>query len=168
VIFAGAVGDAERDRLLDEAWVFAMPTRRPADGRGGEGFGMVYAEAGAHGVPSVASRVPGVVDAVRDGETGLLVAPGDAGAVAAAAIALLGDRERRDRLGAAARERAQALAWERVLPAVEDILECARANSRARRRPRRGAARAALWPLDLALPLTVRRPLSGTGPDLDT
>ncbi len=50
-----------------------MPARLPPDGVGGEGFGIVFLEAAAHGLPAVGGNVGGVVDAVVDGETGLLV-----------------------------------------------------------------------------------------------
>ena len=68
-----------------------MPSRLTADGLGGEGFGIVYMEASAHGVPVVAGAVGGALDAVADGATGLLVDPDDDGAVAAALLELLED-----------------------------------------------------------------------------
>ena len=52
-----------------------MPSRLVPNSLGGEGFGIVYLEAGAHGLPCVAANVGGSVDAVVDGETGLLVDP---------------------------------------------------------------------------------------------
>ena len=57
--FTGEVADAERDEWLDRAHVFAMPSRLRAGGGGGEGFGIVYLEAGAHGLPVVAGNVGG-------------------------------------------------------------------------------------------------------------
>ena len=60
----------------------------------------------AWGRPVVASAVGGLVDAVEDGVTGLLVPPGDVAALREAIERLLGDAELRERLGAAARERA--------------------------------------------------------------
>jgi glycosyltransferase involved in cell wall biosynthesis len=59
----------------------------------------------AYGRPVVATRVGGLVDAVEDGVTGVLVPPRDPVALRAAIDGLLGDRRRRTRLGAAARER---------------------------------------------------------------
>jgi len=69
-----------------------------------EGMGRVLLEAGAAGTPVVATHVGGVPDVVRDGETGLLVPPKNAGALANALDALTNDAERRAHMGRAARE----------------------------------------------------------------
>jgi len=69
----------------------------------------------AHGRPVVASAVGGLRDLVVDGETGLLVPPNDPAALRTALERLLGDAGLRNRLGAAARERAaEHLSWERA------------------------------------------------------
>lgn len=68
-----------------------------------EGMGRVLLEAGAAGVPVVASRVGGIPDVVDDGETGLLTPPRDAAAVAAAVRELLEAPERRRLMGMTAR-----------------------------------------------------------------
>lgn len=118
---AGAVSDAERDALLSAATVFAMPSRLPARS-GGEGFGIVYLEAGAHGTPVVAGNVGGALDAVVDGQTGVLVDPEDHVALADAICGLLLDRERATRLGDGGREWAERFAWPLVVRKVEDVL----------------------------------------------
>lgn len=87
------------DTLYAAADLFALPSRF-------EGFGLVYVEAALHGVPSVGYRAGGVPDAVLDGETGLLVEPGDIAGLAAALERLRRDADLRHRLGAAARGRA--------------------------------------------------------------
>jgi trehalose synthase len=69
-----------------------------------EGFGLTVSEAMWKGRPVVASRVGGIQDQVIDGETGVLVEPTDHEAFGAALASLLSDRDRADRLGAAARE----------------------------------------------------------------
>jgi phosphatidylinositol alpha-1,6-mannosyltransferase len=122
VTFLGRVDDAERDRWLDRARVFCMPSRLPAAGVGGEGFGIVYLEAGAHGLPVVAGRIAGALDAVVDGTTGLLVDPTDHMAVAAAAIELLSDRSLAERLGAQGRLHAEEHAWPRIGARIEALL----------------------------------------------
>ena len=66
-----------------------------------EGWGLVVTEAGACGTPAIVYDVPGLRDAVRDGETGLVVAP-DKRAMAAAMRRLEGEPGLRARLGRAA------------------------------------------------------------------
>jgi lipopolysaccharide/colanic/teichoic acid biosynthesis glycosyltransferase len=78
--------------------VLALPTYR-------EGFPVVLLEAAALALPAVATRVTGCVDAVVDGETGKLVAPGDAEALAEALAEYLRDPAKRRTDGAAARRR---------------------------------------------------------------
>ena len=120
--FAGAVSDAERDALLASADVFAMPSRLPADGLAGEGFGIVYLEAGARGLPVVAGAVGGALDAVVDGHTGLLVDPNDHVAVAHAISGLLADPARAGALGRAGAEHAARRAWPAVAERLEGLL----------------------------------------------
>jgi phosphatidylinositol alpha-1,6-mannosyltransferase len=122
VTFAGAVDDAARDAALAEAAVFAMPSRNPPQGAG-EGFGIVYLEAGGHRLPVVAANVGGATDAVIDGVTGLLVDPDDHVAVADALIRLLEDEPLAARLGAAGRARAEALSWSASAAALEGVLD---------------------------------------------
>jgi len=83
-------------RALDEATILVLPSRS-------EGLGRVVVEAFCRGRGVVASRVGGIPDLVTDEETGLLVPPGDARALADALVRVLGDRPLAERLGAAAR-----------------------------------------------------------------
>lgn len=122
VSFIGAVDDHERDRWLARARVFAMPSRLPEGGLGGEGFGIVYLEAAAHGLPVVAGNVGGALDAVEDGRTGILVDPTDHEVVADAVAGLLEDRQRAEALGQAGIERSRRFAWPQITAQVEDIL----------------------------------------------
>jgi glycosyltransferase involved in cell wall biosynthesis len=89
---------------------------------------MACLEAMAHGVPVVATGVGGLLDLVADGETGLVVPPGDVRALRAALERLLVDPELRRRMGGAARRRArERFSWERfgelTLEAYERALE---------------------------------------------
>ncbi len=118
----GTVSDEERDRWLDCAHVFAMPSRLPADGGAGEGFGIVYLEAGVHGLPVVAGRVGGATDAVVDGTTGLLVDPTSHVEVADAVSRLLLDRGAAARMGAAGSEHARDFAWPEIARRVEALI----------------------------------------------
>jgi phosphatidylinositol alpha-1,6-mannosyltransferase len=122
VRFLGAVEDRERNLWLRRAQLLAMPSRLPAGGFAGEGFGIVYLEAGAYGKPVVAGNVGGALDAVRDGETGLLVDPLDPLALAEALTTLLLDGELAARLGATGRAWAQEHSWPRVVARVEAVL----------------------------------------------
>ena len=70
-----------------------------------EGLGLSAMEAQACGVPVVASRIGGLVEAVQDGVTGFLVPPRDPAALAAAIARLLCDRELARRFGDAGRQR---------------------------------------------------------------
>lgn len=122
VRFLGTVPDDQRDSWLRRAQLLAMPSRLPAGDFAGEGFGIAYLEAGAFGKPVVAGNVGGAVDAVLDGETGLLVNPTDPLAVSEAIVRLLLEPELARRLGSAAQARAQAYAWPRVVRRVEERL----------------------------------------------
>lgn len=89
--------------------VFAMLCRNRWRGLEQEGFGIVFVEAAAAGVPQVAGDSGGAADAVADGETGFVVRhPDDPGAVADALARLLDEPAARDRMGQAGRERAAA------------------------------------------------------------
>ena len=108
----GFVSADELGRLYDRAAVVACPSHR-------EGFGVVCAEAMAHGRPVVASAVGGLRDLVVHEETGLLVPPRDVRALRAALERLLGDAELRRRMGEAGRERVRRFfSWAAVTDAT--------------------------------------------------
>jgi phosphatidylinositol alpha-1,6-mannosyltransferase len=122
--FLGSVSDAERDTWLRRAQLLAMPSRLPAGPFAGEGFGIVYLEAGAHGKPVLAGDVGGALDAVLDGETGLLVDPLDPLAVADAIVSLLLDDALAGRLGAGGRRRVEQQTWPSIAERVQrELLE---------------------------------------------
>jgi len=115
VIFAGYVGDTELASYYASADLFALPTYYAAESRSIEGFGIVYLEAAYFGLPTVASRIGGVEDAVIDGETGILVEPDDEAALERALFTLCADAELRRRLGENGRLRATRITPHRVL-----------------------------------------------------
>jgi phosphatidylinositol alpha-1,6-mannosyltransferase len=98
-----------------------MPSRLREDGAG-EGFGIVYMEASARGIPVVAGNVAGARDAVVDGETGLLVDPEDPDAVAQALLTLVEDPQLARKMGEAGRRRADTFDWPQIVRRVEDVV----------------------------------------------
>jgi phosphatidylinositol alpha-1,6-mannosyltransferase len=108
-VFLGRVAHDDLPLLYGCADVFAILCRNRWAGLEQEGFGIVFVEAAATGVPQVAGRSGGAHEAVADGETGIVVdQPADVGAVADALARLLDDPSLCARMGAAARARAVA------------------------------------------------------------
>jgi phosphatidylinositol alpha-1,6-mannosyltransferase len=104
----GRVSDEDRAALLGAADVFVMACRNRWFGLEQEGFGIVFLEAAAAGVPQVAGASGGAHEAVLHGVTGLVVDhPDDPGEVAEAVRGLLADPVRRRRMGRAARARVE-------------------------------------------------------------
>jgi phosphatidylinositol alpha-1,6-mannosyltransferase len=103
----GHVADEDLPALYASADVFAMLCRDRWGGLEAEGFGIVFLEAAACGVPAIAGRSGGAHEAVVDGETGHVVEPHDVAAVRRSLEHLLSDDPRRARMGAAARERVE-------------------------------------------------------------
>jgi len=107
VTFLGRVSHDDLPRLYGCADVYTMACRTRWGGLEQEGFGIVFVEAAACGIPQVAGRSGGAAEAVLDGETGLIVErPDDWRQVAAAVEALLDDPSRRAAMGVASRQRA--------------------------------------------------------------
>ncbi|MFJ1671356.1 glycosyltransferase [Streptomyces bottropensis] len=95
--------------------VFALSSR-------GEGFPLALMEAMAMGVPCVAfDCAPGVHEIVRDGEDGLLVAPGNTGELARRLDLLMTDKALRDRMGDRARENIRRYGTEEILDRWEAL-----------------------------------------------
>ncbi len=134
VRFLGPLPSREQVRAqYRHAHVFCLPSLQ-------EGFGIVFLEAMASGLPVVALRAAAVPEVVRHGRTGLLTAPGDDGALANALAHLLERPTLRARLGRAGRDRARRFAWpwvaERFLrEALGDGRAARRASGPARRPP---------------------------------
>ena len=103
----GRVNDADRERLLRGADLFVQPNIQvPGDM---EGFGLVLLEAAMRGTPTVASGIEGILDAVVDGETGILVQAGDADAWVQRITSLVSTPTDLDAMGARFERQARAL-----------------------------------------------------------
>jgi phosphatidylinositol alpha-mannosyltransferase len=144
----GKVSEQEKLRLLREADVLCAPSLA------GESFGMVLTEAFAASTPVIASDIPGYRDVLRDGQDGLLVAPGDPLALAEALRELALDPARRQAMACSARERAERFAWPHVAAEVIDCYEQASVTARRAFDPAAGrlalsARRYGLAPSDL-------------------
>ncbi len=116
VRFFGNLPDDELAAVYERADIFAMTSVNLPHSV--EGFGLVYLEAAAHGLPVIAHDVGGVSEAVVDGVTGLLVPPDRPLQLAAAFEKLVHDRDLRARLGAAGREWARRNCWKESAAAL--------------------------------------------------
>jgi glycosyltransferase involved in cell wall biosynthesis len=106
--FLGEVEDADRVRAeYRRADLFCLPSLQ-------EGFGIVFLEAMAAGLPIVAGRTAAVPEVVPHGEVGLLVSPRDEAALAVALERLAREPETRRAMGRAGRERVRRFTWEEV------------------------------------------------------
>jgi glycosyltransferase involved in cell wall biosynthesis len=113
VTFLGAVPQPRLAELYREAAAAVFPFV-VAKGGDREGLGLVVVEAQSCGCPVIAADVPAVHDTVTDGETGLLVPPGDPAALAAAMRQVLDDAALAERLGAAGPAAAARFSWTRI------------------------------------------------------
>jgi len=112
-VFAGIRRDVPALLAASDAFVMASLW---------EGFGLVFLEAMAAGLPVVATRVSAIPEVVVEGETGLLVEPGDAPALSRAINALADDPELRARLGRAGRARVrERFALDRMIEETLDV-----------------------------------------------
>jgi len=124
VHFLGWLNDEEKADVLTDCDVYVMPVIKPNGQRSVEGFGLAYIEAGYFGVPCIAGMYGGAVEAVIDGETGIICDGENVDELAAAIRRCLEDDELRRRLGNTARRRAEnEFTWDK---AVVRYLECLR------------------------------------------
>jgi glycosyltransferase involved in cell wall biosynthesis len=127
VMALGAMSHPLAMEALRRALFTVVPSILP------EAFGLAALETAAAGKPIVASDIGGLRDVVVDEETGLLVAPGDPEAMAAALRRLLADAKLRERMGAAARAQAAGFGPDAVVPRFEEAYEAALQARLARR-----------------------------------
>ena len=106
VVFHGSVSDAKKNLLYQQADLFVMPV--VSDPIDKEGFGIVYLEAAQFAVPSIASNISGVDEAVLDHQTGRLVEPGNLEALIETMKELILDDDQRKILGLQAQQRVKA------------------------------------------------------------
>lgn len=127
VVTAGKLPHAAAIAALRRALFVVTPSILP------ETFGLVALEAAAAGKPTVVSDIGGLKDVVVDGETGILVPPGDRDQLRAAMERMLDDEGLRERMGTAARVRAGEFAEDAVIPMFEAAYERAIESRRAER-----------------------------------
>ena len=114
--FFGFVPAAEKVQRLSAAHVSVCPSPK-------EGWGLTVVESNACGTAVVASRSPGLVDSVKDGETGILVPHGNTSALSDALMSILTDRARREQLEQNGALWAKTFTWERCADEAFAVLE---------------------------------------------
>ena len=114
--FTGFLPLEEKVRLLNQMQVVVNTSAK-------EGWGLTVTEANACGVPAVASDVPGLRDAVKDHETGLLYEYGNIEQLAEKILLLLRDEHLRSRLMKGALEYAHSLTWDKSAETMLDVIE---------------------------------------------
>ena len=107
ISFTGPVSEEEKISLFGGALFLCMPSRY-------EGWGIVAIEAGAAKKAVIGTKIPGLADAIRAGETGLLVPPEDPHSLAIAMNELLEKPDRRRQLGVEGHSWAEQFTWDRI------------------------------------------------------
>lgn len=124
VRFMAEVSDSKLPEIYRRATVFVMPSRADYHAGSVEGFGIVYLEASASGLPVVAANSGGAAEAVIENQTGLLVPPDDPDALGHALDRLLSDAEMRQRFGRAGRKWVESeMNWDRAARQFLSIIE---------------------------------------------
>ena len=116
VEFTGFVSEEEKVRWLNRAWVVVNPSSK-------EGWGLTMTEANACGTPVVAANSPGLRDAVKHGETGLLYPYGDVDALADAVTRILTDEKLRSKLREGGLKNANKYTWDYAAEKTLEVLQ---------------------------------------------
>ncbi len=116
VQFTGFVDEQTKVRLLQEAWFMVNPSSK-------EGWGLTVIESNACGTPVLASNVPGLRDAIKDGSTGILYEYGNVDELAGKMVDLLTDNALRKRLGTNAIDWAKTFDWNIAAQQTLKLLE---------------------------------------------
>ena len=124
VKFLGRVADSELPSVFAMGDLFVMPCRNRWGGLEQEGFGLVFAEAAAAGVPQVAGRSGGAHEAVVHGITGIVVDnPRQASEVAGAVLSILQNPEKANQMSRESRKRAtDSLSYDLLADRLEKTL----------------------------------------------
>ncbi len=122
VTFTGAIPHDEVPAYFAAADVFVHPNRELENGDV-EGFGMVFLEANACGLPVIGGNSGGTPDAIQDGVTGYLVDPNSTKEIADRVVELMRNKSLRHSMGGAGREWAKQFSWE---AAAEKVWELSR------------------------------------------
>ena len=116
VEFTGFISEADKVEILQRASVVSQTSEK-------EGWGMTVIEGNACATPAVATRVPGLQDAVRDGESGLLVPFANVEAHAAAIVRILTDASLSEELVRGGLAWAERFSWDRVADDTAAMIE---------------------------------------------
>ena len=118
VTFHGHVDEDTKHRLVQQAWVHVLPSRK-------EGWGLAVVEAAQHGVPTIGYRASGgLSDSIVDGVTGLLV--DDRDELVEQLHRLLADAVLREQLGGKAQDRSAEFSWRQSADGLREVLEAVR------------------------------------------
>jgi len=112
--FLGEVSEETKESLLSDCLFLCMPSRF-------EGWGITAIEAAAAGKPTVGTKIDGLMDAVINGKTGILVEPENCEEFSKNLIRLIRDRELRKKMGESAREWAYNFNWDSIASQQEDF-----------------------------------------------
>ncbi len=123
VNFLGRVSEEHLPQVYKRAHIFVLPSREEREGQSVEGFGIVYLEAAASGLPVIASTATGIADLIQQRRVGLLVPPNNPHALADVIRRLLKDHALRHELAHAGRVWVEReMNWSRTATAVLETL----------------------------------------------
>lgn len=114
VEFLGRISDKDKKLFLSKSFFTVMPSRF-------EGWGISAIESSSCGKAVIGTRIPGLQDAIHDGETGILVESGDVRELSSAMMKLLDDEKLRTGLGKNGKIWAQNFGWEKIAEKQEDF-----------------------------------------------
>lgn len=119
IVFLNGLSDKYLANLYYYAEVFLLPSVNIDHHF--EGFGLVFLEAGAFGIPAIGAFGSGAEDAIKDGITGILVPQNDVESVASALMKILSDKFLREKMGRNGFELAKSSDWPMVVDKYEEI-----------------------------------------------